>query len=73
MLSSLLACSGGAAILACVFPNWVADRAALTQAVHFLAFGLVAFGAGIWAGQLEYMVFCNIYIHLAVVYLIHSN
>ena len=52
MLSSLLACSGGAALLACVYPNWAADRAALTQAVHFVAFGLVALGAGILAGQM---------------------
>ena len=53
MLSSLLACSGGAALLACVYPNWAADRAALTQAVHFVAFGLVALGAGILAGQMS--------------------
>ena len=31
MLSSLLACSGGAAILACVYPNWAAGRTSLTQ------------------------------------------
>lgn len=57
MLSSLLVCSGGAALLACVYPNWEADRAALTQAVHLVAFGLVAFAAGILAGQMNDMLF----------------
>ena len=64
MLSSLLACSGGAALLACVYPNWAADRAALTQAVHFVAFGLVALGAGILAGQMScFLTFTNNHMH----------
>ena len=51
--SSLLGWSGGAALLAFVFPNWaMADRAgALAQAVHLLAFGMVALGAGMLAGK----------------------
>ena len=52
--SSLLGWSGGAALLAFVFPHWtMADRAggALAQAVHLLAFGMVALGAGVLAGK----------------------
>ena len=53
--SSLLGWSGGASLLAFVFPHWAvaADRAggALAQAVHLLAFGMVALGAGMLAGK----------------------
>ena len=53
--SSLLGWSGGAALLAFVFPHWaMADRAGgalIAQAVHLLAFGMVALGAGMLAGK----------------------
>ena len=53
--SSLLGWSGGAALLAFVFPHWsMADRAGgalIAQAVHLLAFGMVALGAGMLAGE----------------------
>ena len=54
--SSLLGWSGGAALLAFVFPHWAmadsrAGGALIAQAVHLLAFGMVALGAGMLAGE----------------------